>query len=181
MADRADDPRALLSAATAVTTAVMAVMSDPEGRIHSETALAAIAATAGTLLLRHALPTQLDDLEPGSVVLVDEVNDTGMALLGYAMNAAAGLDITWDSSGDAVPDEHRPHAAIVDLVRKVEPKVVETLEAQGVDRSLWPNCCIISALDLVTRTREVLDPTIATAVITESLVAGSKTVPYRVS
>ena len=178
MSETEEHHQVLLDAAATVATAVIDTLRDSEGCLHSETAIAAIAATAGALLLRQVLNTELDGLEPGSVVLVDEINDQGMELLGYAMNEAAGLDIEWDASGDDVPDEHRPRESEADLVRTVEPTVVKVLTKLEVERSLWPRCCILSALDVVVRTRDVLDPTVATNIIASSLVAGCKTVPY---
>jgi hypothetical protein len=175
---RDESRQALLTASNAVTAAVIDAVGDSEGRVHSESAIAAITATAGTLLLRQALGAQLDGLEPGSVVFVDEINEQGTTLLGYAMKVAADLGIRWDTSGHAVPDEHRPHEREVDLVRRVEPAVARVLGALNVDRSAWPSCCILSAVDLVLRTQDVLDPRIATSLITSALVAGSKTVPY---
>jgi hypothetical protein len=114
-------------------------------------------------------------------VLVDEVNETGQALLGSAMNAAAQMGVEWDVTGEAPPDDHRPHGELVDLVHAIEPSVRRVLEEQRVAPEDRPMCCLLAAVDLVIRAREVLDASVGTRLITEALVAGAKTVPYPVS
>jgi hypothetical protein len=167
----------LVRVAGAVATKVVELVADPEGRVHAETAIASIAATGGALVLRATLGDQLASLEPGSAVLVDEVNITGQELLGSLMSAATQVGVEWDVSGEPPPDDNQPHGAIVDLVHMVEPDVVRVLEREGVAPEDRPMCCLLAALDLVQRTAAVLDPSIATRVVTDALVAGSKTVP----
>jgi hypothetical protein len=111
-------------------------------------------------------------------VLVDEVNETGQALLGSAMSAAAQMGVEWDVSGEAPPDDNRPHGETVDLVRAIEPSVLQVLEEQGVAPEDRPMCCLLAAVEIVIRTREVLDASVGTRLITEALVAGAKTVPH---
>jgi hypothetical protein len=169
----------LTRATSVVTSAVIGIMRDPNGRVHSETAITAIASTAGTLLLRETLGAHLDGLEPGSAGFGDDVDEKGRQVLQHVMDVAAQAGVTWDASANPIPAENRPHGREIDLVRQVEPGVVRTLCDQRVDKSAWPICCALSALDLVVRTSDVLDTAVATRLLVAALVAGCKTVPYR--
>jgi hypothetical protein len=168
----------LRRAATAVTNTAIGVLRDSTGRVHSETAIVALAGTAGTLLLRETLGAQPDELQPGTPISLEAVDEQGMRLLQYLIGVAGRAGVAWGASGTPVPEENRPPEREVDLVRRLEPSVVRTLREEHLDKPLWPAACAVAALEVVIRTRDVLDTVIATRLLASALVAGAKTVPY---
>ena len=161
-----------------LSSATIKEMRTPDGRVHIDTALAATAATAGTFLLRQLAGDLLDSQSPGTVIIVDSVNEAGPSVLGYAQNAAAAVGIEWDSSADAIPDDHCPHATHLELVRALERPLARILRENAVGRDQWTDYTMLAAVDLIVRSGPVLDAAIATRIVTSGFVQGAKTVPY---
>ncbi|MEO5841732.1 MAG: hypothetical protein ABIQ73_16650 [Acidimicrobiales bacterium] len=163
-----------------LTDAVIAGFSASGNGVHVDTALAGTAATAGAFLLRQVAGSVLDDLSPGSPVLVDIVNDAGPRVLGLAQNAASSAGVEWDSTGADIPADNQPHAPHVALVRQLEAPLSQVLTAHSIDRSAWADHTLLAAVDLVVRAGTVISASVATRIVTWSFVVGCKTVPYPV-
>ena len=166
-------------AVSAVTATALAVFRDENNGVHAETAIAAMAGVAGTLVLRNSAGGMLDRLEAGSALFGDDADVAGQELLHVVMKAASDVGVQWDTaSGTAVPEVHQPRASAIELGRLLEPRVGPILAEHKIERSLWPQCCGLAGLDLVMRARDVLDTEIGTRIFVGAFVAGTKTVPY---
>ncbi len=93
-------------------------------------------------------------------------------------STAQAANIPWSNQIVEIPPEHRPHAAYVDLVRRLEPLVTQVLGANAIPREQWADLTALSAVDLVVRARAVAPVGIASNMIAAGVVAGSKTVPH---
>lgn len=160
-----------------LTNLIVAALQDPARGVHIETALAMAGATSGALVLRAAVGSALDSLEPGSPVLADAVNDAGPNLLTFAAEHAARLGLTWHTSEPQFHEGHEPLQLPIDLVATLEPAAVTLFEHFGVPVDDQPRYLLLAALDLMRMAAGVVDPIIAADTIVWSLVVGSKTVP----
>lgn len=147
---------------------------------HIETDIAGAASIAGLMLLR-AAGVDLSHLEPGGVVLVEWVNESGMEVSNFMVQVAAnmGLDPRTGWS-DPVPAEHQPTMAVLELTRLLEAPFLEVCRETNSQRELHPYIAALAAMKLVSAgaNMQLLDPEIGKALAIYHLVAGSKMVPF---
>lgn len=147
---------------------------------HIETDIAAAASVAGLMLLR-AAGVDLSAFEPGGVVLVEWVNDAGIQLGNFMVQAAYNMGL--DPQGgwsDPIPSQHQPRLPVVELTRQIEGPFYEACRAAGGRPELYPYAAALAAIKLAAAGAKLklLEPNIGKGLAMYYLVAGSKTVPH---
>ena len=149
---------------------------------HIKTDIAGTASVTGLILLR-AAGVDLSSLEPGSTVLVDWVNDSGIELSNFMVQVAAntGLDprTGWT---EPVPADHQPQMSVLELTRALETHFLAACEEAASLPEWKPYIAALAAMKIVSAgaTSKFLDPEIGKALAMTYVVAGSKTVPWPV-
>jgi len=147
--------------------------------VRIEDAISGAAAVAGCQLLR-ATGMSFADMEPGTMVLVEEVNESGIRHLGFLSAICDAFDID-PSTGwtDPIPDNNRPGQTISDLTDLLEIPFLDICGESDLEEDLRPRLAVFTAAKLIKAGEEILDPDIGKAIALASLVGGSKTVPNR--
>ena len=149
-----------------------------EKGVNIETAITAAGSMAGFLLLR-ATGVDLSKLNPGTAVFVDEVNETGPAILGF-MSAACvreGIESTtgW---GEHIANQPKPLVSGIDLVRDLYPKFRGVAERCGIPEKLRPQIAAAAAIKLTRMGSQALSPEKGKSIALWSMLSASKTVPH---
>ncbi len=147
---------------------------------HVETDIAGAASIAGLMLLRGS-GVNLNALEPGSVVLVEWVNEQGVELSGFMMQVAANLGLEPRTGwAEPVPPDHQPRLTTLDMTHQLEQPFYEACQQAGAGRELYPYVAALTAVKLVSAgaSMKLLDADVGKALALYYTVAGSKTVPY---
>jgi hypothetical protein len=161
---------------------ICAYLRDDRG-VNIETAIAVAGSLAGVAILRSTgLPLPIS--EPGNVrvVLAEEVNEWGSALVQFMSSVCLelGLDGTFSATG--VPPEHQPNRDMVEgvlvWVRDLESPCNQVLDEFQIDHALRPHAYAYAALNLVKAGERALPSAVGKALALTAMVAGSKTAPY---
>lgn len=146
--------------------------------VRIEDAISGAAAVAGCQLLR-SVGIKFDGLEPGSMILLEEVNELGIQHLGFlsAICDAFEIDPTTGWT-DPIPENNRPGKTISELTGLLEIPFLDLCAEENIDDELRPRLAVFATAKLIKAGEEILDPNIGKAIALASLVAGSKTVPH---
>jgi len=148
-----------------------------EKGVHVETAIAAAASVAGTLLLR-STGLNLSALQPGQPVLVDTVDEQGMELLRFlqATCQTFGLDPKsgWDQP---IPPDLTLLQSPQELARDLLPGFDALMKEVPLGAEWHAYVAGLSAAKIVAMGAKTLAPDVGKAVLLNVLVAASKTVP----
>jgi hypothetical protein len=169
-------------AAEGVIQRICAYLQDDQG-VHIETAIAAAGSLAGVAILRSTgLPLPISELGKVQVVLAEEVNEWGSALIQFMSSVCPtlGLDATFTTT--EVPPEHQPNKnmieGVLEWVRDLESPCNQVLDELQIDHALRPHTYAFIALKLVKAGEQMLPPPVGKALALSAIVAGSKTAPY---
>ena len=162
---------------TKLTDAVIAEFDQPPRGVHIDTAIAGCAATAGMLVLREFVDGDtLAKLEPGSVILHDDVHNKAGLVFSFAGSMASSVGIRPTEPG---PDRNQPHLTHQELVARIEPIAVKILTTARIPRIEWANHVAAVAVDLVFRSEGLLDSDVFGNIVADGILTGAKTVPLR--
>jgi hypothetical protein len=168
-----------LEAAHEFVAATLKELQNEKG-VHAETAVAAAARMAGTILLRSfGLP--LAELEPGQALLSDKANEEGPRLLQLMLDALAAMGVEVDGGEIAkpIPPGHEPLVDLLETQRRLDPAFARIRERHGLSEKDTAESAAVAAAILIGKTAGVLAPGTAAAIAASGFVEGSKTVPAR--
>ncbi len=180
-----DELERLLPAFDAAANALLDYLGPPftgteDG--HLETDIAAAAATAGSSLLRCAVP-DLSVLTPGTAILAD-VHRGQQQLFRFMAAAGPGLGLSEtppQNHGDE--PRHQPLLPLEEMVGRLqEPLRAATADA-GLPLALSGYVGALAAMKLIAagKSLELLDERVGKSIAMHYVVAGSKTVPPALS
>lgn len=153
-------------------------LADHRG-VHLETAVAAAGYLAGAAMLR-STGIDLSSLEPGSPVLVDQVNELGPMVLDTVFGLAHRGGVDQNSTvANAVPPGHQPLIPFLQLLPKVSPAMRQACDAHEIPPEMQPFVAARAAAQLLVAGRQQVDASILKALVAESVVQAAKTVPPR--
>lgn len=149
-----------------------------EKGVHAETAIAGAARMAGTFLLR-SFNLPLHDLEPGSGVIFERVNNHGPLLFASLQAALFSFQITVDKSKITghIPDEHRPRLSVIETQSLVEKQFRDVSKVLELNSEQSAHACALAAGHLIYLCNNILDPHVGFELAGLGFVEGSKTVP----
>ena len=147
--------------------------------VHLETAIAAGGYLAGAALIRCA-DVDLSGFQPGSHVIVDEVNETGPLLIETLFDLCdrSGIDPEAPMPDD-VPAANRPLREYADLMATCGPVFDRVCASYDVPPDLCPFVAVRAVAQFIVAGREQLDGGVAKALAMLAIVRGAKTVPPR--
>jgi hypothetical protein len=150
-----------------------------ERGLHLETYIAAAASLAGVALLRSS-GIDVSALTPGTPVLIDEVNDRGVSLMGFMRAVSHSMGINAQTGwGQPVADDHQPLVPMLELEARFEQPFVELCDRLAVPAAFRAHVAAMAVVKAIKLGEKVLDPEISKAVALSTVVAASKTVPAR--
>lgn len=147
---------------------------------HIDTDIAGAASVAGLMVLR-ASGVDLSGFEPGGIVLVEWVNESGIELSNFMVQVAENMGLDprtgWT---DPLPPEHQPRMSVVELTGAMEAPFYTACQETESRPEWYPYIAALAAMKLVAAgaTMDLLDAEIGKALAMTFLVAGSKTVPH---
>lgn len=155
-----------------------------DGRaVHPETAVSSAARVAGSLLLRSfGLPLQ--DLQPGSVVLSDEANEKGPALVnalgGYL--ASAGVQLRQEElSGTVARRGEQPRLTIVQSLDLLQDGALKIAARNGLGLDEAARAAAVATGFIVKECAERIGAEAGFNIAAYGFVEGTKTVPPRLA
>jgi hypothetical protein len=160
-----------------------AYLQDDRG-VHLETAIAAAGSLAGVALLRNTgLPLPASEAGKVQIVLTEEVNEWGSALVQFMSSVCPVLELDGTFSTTEIPPEHQPNKTVsegvLEWVRDLEVPCNQILDELQIGPALRPHAYAFAALKLVKAGEQILTPPVGKALALSAIVAGSKTAPYR--
>ena len=148
-----------------------------ERGVHIETAIAGAGCLAGANLLRNT-GIDLSGFEPGSVVLIDSVNEEGPMLVSFlealCMQAGLGQDSDWLTE---VPAANAPQLSNMELIERLEPSIDAIADRFRIEGEAVPYVAVQTAARLIAAGKQILDPDVAKSLAVTAMVESSKTVP----
>lgn len=171
------DTQPLLDASQAVFGAICNELKTDRG-VHVETAIAAAGFLAGATMLRQS-GAPLDQLPPGSPVIVDSLDERGPELMQFMSGVCVASGMPADDWNADIPAANQPQRLPVDLVAALEPAFWRICDDAQVPVELRPMVAAHTAIQFVASGRGVLDERIGRAIAALSVVGGAKTVPPR--
>jgi hypothetical protein len=157
-----------VDAANQFADATIAALKNAKG-VHAETAVAAAARMAGTLLLR-SFDLPLDGIEAGEVVLSEQANEEGPQLVNILGSVLTHLGVHLDHArlSNEPGDDHKPLLEFLyaEIRIRLGLSLKEAAEAAAAATAL-----------LIQRTAQLLDPNVGFHVAAYGFVEGTKTAP----
>ncbi len=149
-----------------------------EQGINIETAIAAAGWLTGSALLV-ASNIDMSELEPGSPILVDAVDEAGPNLIGYigSMLTESGVDVS--EIAEEVPPQHQPVQSFLEISTLLTPEFYALLERHGLPSDTGVLVGAQTTAHFVYAGRELIEPSIAMGLAVTCIVTGAKTVPGR--
>lgn len=149
-----------------------------EQGVNIETAIAAAGWLTGSALLA-AADIDMTELEPGSPILVDAVNEEGPNLIGYigSMLTESGVDVS--EIAEEVPPQHQPIQNFLEVTTLLAPEFCAVLQRHGLPSDAGVLVGAQTTAQFVYAGRELIEPSIAMGLAVASVVTGAKTVPGR--
>jgi len=153
-----------------------------EAKVHAQTAIYGAAAMSGVLLLR-SLGLPLKNIPVGQLVFTEQASIYGPRLIQTFSRAlsASGVRYDLDQIVMNLPEGHNPLLSIVEVSRLVEPDFLEAMTRYGQDYRKGAYVCTLAAAIFVSKTQEVLDPSVSVALAVGAIVEGCKTFPGNLS
>jgi hypothetical protein len=149
-----------------------------EKGVHALTAIAGAARMAGTFLLR-SFDVPMKDLEPGSTVLFEPINEHGSLLFNSLQMVLLSFQITLDKSRitGCISPENRPHLTVIETQSLVEAQFRKVSNVFELTSEQSAHACALAAGRLICVANTILDPHVGFEVAGMGFVEGSKTVP----
>lgn len=170
-------PAVLDQAAASVQQLLMDKLADERG-VRIEDAISGAAALTGTLLLR-STGVPLDELQPGSTVLGDAVDELGQPYVQFIAVVCDMMGIDPRSGwADPIPPDHQPHRTVLQLTQLLEPAYLQLCDQLAIAAAVRPRLALFTAARIISVGRKVLDPEVGKAIALSSLVASAKMAPH---
>lgn len=166
-----------IEAAGQFADATIAALRDAKG-VHAETAVAAAARMAGTFLLRSfGLP--IDGIEAGQVVLSEQANEQGPALVGILAGVleSRGVELDRGRLANEPGEEHKPLLGFLETLRRLGPAFARIRERLGLSHREAAESAAAATALLIRQTAQALDPNVAFHIAAYGFVEGAKTAP----
>lgn len=163
-------------ASEALFNAIVGALQNERG-VHIETAIAGAGCLAGAALLRNT-GIDLSGFAPGSVILVDSVNEAGPELVSFleALCRQAGLGKASDWLME-VPDANQPQLDNMELLEKLQPAFDRITTEFEIEEELAAYAAVQTAARLINAGQQILDPDLGKTLAVTAMVESSKTVP----
>ena len=152
----------------------------PDGQTHAGTVLSTAARLAGTSLYR-SLNYQ-DKIDPGVVVLSNEVNEAWPQLLNlFAFYCKQnGIDVMSKPLVTEFPEKDKPRLEVSEVQQEFQDRYDEIMKKHGLDylngaRAGMVVCSIIFQYHCTVA--KDIDPYVATGIVAMGVVEGAKTAP----
>lgn len=149
-----------------------------DGNLHPGTTVAGAARTAGTMLYR-TFPFAAHPYPPGEVVLSEEANTEGPALLGFAAQylTLAGISLEGFRADAEVPPRHRPTLPFLETQRRLEPEFNAIRERNGLGAVEAAHAAAVATGIVIQIVAKVMEPHVGLAIAAFAFVEGTKTAP----
>ncbi len=149
--------------------------------VHLETALAAAGYLAGYAILKSS-GINLTSLPPGAPVFIDQVNDIGPQVIQYLQDLVArgrqsGSESLTAPPADSVPPDHASPRTYEDLFKLLAFRFDDLVTRHSIPPNWIPYTCTVPAARLIIDGQAQLAPSISKAIVIQSMVSASKTVP----
>jgi hypothetical protein len=171
------DSATIQKAAEAIYDKAVAVLADERG-VHAETAAALLAITAGMTLFRkhHGPAPKAEDV--GTPVLSDAVDETAPDVIATLSAVAERfqVDLTFDPDAD-VPEEHRPVAEPVELLRKHGSALWSVVDGTSLDADERILASVIAVVLLLREIATMVPVEASSAIVLWGFTVGAKTYP----
>jgi len=156
---------------------IQGALGTPRG-VHADTAIAAAARMAGTMLLMSVLPATTR-FAPGSPVLTEQVNVEGPALLALmqATLQQLGGDVDTASLDDVDIDLGRAQLSLLETQQRLDRFYLTYCDEERLSFREAASASAIAAGMLIHACRSVIDVRDAMALALCGLVEGAKTAP----
>lgn len=166
-----------IEAANEFADSIVDALSTERG-VHAETAVAAAARMAGTFLFR-SFDFSMSNVQPGQVVLSEQANEHGPALIQILGGVLAhiGIDLNKDALGKPPGPEHQPNLEFLETQRRLEPVYRAIATRHGLAPRAAAEAGAVAAALLIGRCAQVLDPGVAFGIAVYGFIEGSKTAP----
>jgi hypothetical protein len=156
----------------------------PEGRLQTESAIAAMARMAGTYYFR-SFGYAAMQLEPGQAVLSDEANTKGPELMHLAHEVLARLGVKLEDARVRAAlkhkaDRHTPRLGFAYTQPRVERAFASVKDAHGLSNVEAGKAAACAVALLIHNSRDELDPAVAFGLATYGFIEGTKTAPWPV-
>jgi hypothetical protein len=149
-----------------------------ERGVHAETAVAAAARMAGTFLFR-SFDFPMGSVQPGQVVLSEQANEQGPALIQILGGVLShiGIDLNEDALGTPPGPDHQPNLEFLETQRRLEPVYRAIAVRHGLGQRAAAAAGAVAAALLIDRCAQVLDPGVDFGIAVYGFIEGSKTAP----
>lgn len=166
-----------IEAAQAFVNATIDALATERG-VHAETAIAGAARMAGTFLFR-SFGFTAQGVAPGQVVLSDQANEEGPALIQIlgGVLSHVGVVLESDKLGAAVSESVQPNRSFLETQRLLEPRYRTTQTRLGLSQKEAAEAAAVAAALLIQQCSQVLDPHDAFNVAVYGFIEGTKTAP----
>ena len=150
-----------------------------DGRaVHLVTAIASAARLAGSLLLR-SFNLNIQDLQPGTVILSTEANDEGPELINIlaAMLRHFGVSLNKTNLGDGVERGEDAELSVVQSLELLQEDALVIARKNGLDLKEAAQAATMATAFLVKECSKEIGGETAFDLATYSFIEGCKTVP----
>ena len=165
-----------LQASKGIVRAILSTLATERG-VHAETAVAAAARMAGTLLFRtFGLPTR--DIAPGTPILSEIANERGPVLVEVLQAALTGLGVEpGPAPTQAQLDAAVPQLTLLETQRMLDAPIAAVIDAQQLSGEAAARACALAAASLIAQARGVLAPSTGFRIAVDGFVESCKTMP----
>ncbi|HWA17077.1 MAG TPA: hypothetical protein VG817_11620 [Gemmatimonadales bacterium] len=170
---------AQVKASGPLADATMQALANDHG-IHAETAVSAIARSAGMYLF-HSFGLPAAGISPGDPVLSELANERGPLLLHTLQAGLQGLGLTAGQPQRDPLETNPPQLSLLDTQQRLEPRLTPMAAASGFTTEQMAHACALATALMIYRTRSVLDSSVAFGVAAYGVVEGTKTMPIPLS
>lgn len=148
------------------------------GPFGTGTAIVVAALLAGTQLFRNTGLDLADGMTPGQYVILDMLNEPGIALLNALDEDLAALKGESFDGFDLEPLAGTgPTQSLLDLVQIYEPAYNAIMDRHGISPNDRASTAILSAALVIHRATPVMDAETGKSIVAQALVHACKTVP----
>jgi hypothetical protein len=165
-------------ASTALFGAVCQAIADERGT-HLETALTAAGYLAGNAMLV-GTGVDLSGLEPGSYVIVEQVNEIGPMVFDavFTLVQRGGVDAS-TGAVKSVPPEHAALKPFEELLPLVLPVFAQVNRQFEIPTEMQPFVAARTCAEIILAGRDQVHPAILKAIAAEAIMKAAKTVAPR--
>ncbi len=147
--------------------------------VHSATAIASAARLAGSLLLR-SFKLDIEDMEPGTVILSTEANEAGPELVNIlgAMLERFGVSLDNEKLGtDGPKRDEEPEMSVIQSLGLLQDDALVIAQKNGLDLKEAAQAAAIATAFIVKECENGIGGEMGFNIATYSFIEGCKTIP----